>query len=378
MKIVVLGLSITSSWGNGHATTYRGLLRELSRADHDIVFLERDQPWYAQNRDMPQPDFCETHIYHSLRELRSRFASAVGDADCVIVGSYVPEGIEVGEWVTRQANGVTAFYDIDTPVTLAKVGRDACDYLSRNLIAAYDLYLSFTGGPILAQIEREYGCAMARPLYCAVDPALYFPETRRETWALGYLGTYSADRQPAVDRLLVAPAAQLSEQRLVVAGPQYPESIRWPANVERITHIEPRDHRAFYNAQRFTLNITRADMVRAGYSPSVRLFEASACGTPIISDEWPGLGEFFRPGEEILIAKKTGDVRQILSTMSGKQARKIGERARQRVLAEHTAAHRAAELEALIREVGTRLRRVRGRFGEPSLPQTKLEGVTTT
>ncbi|MFL6585169.1 MAG: glycosyltransferase [Chthoniobacterales bacterium] len=351
MKLTVLGLSITSSWGNGHATTYRGLIRELSRAGHEVVFLERDQPWYAENRDLPQPDFCETHIYHSLAELKSNFGEAVRDADCVIVGSYVPEGIAVGEWINDEASGVTAFYDIDTPVTLAALDCGTCDYLSIDLIRRYSLYLSFTGGPTLRKLERQYGSPMARALYCAVDPALYFPEQATEQWALGYLGTFSEDRQPTVAQLIMTPARELPAERFVIAGPQYPESIRWPKNVQRITHIEPRDHRAFYNAQRFTLNVTRADMVRAGYSPSVRLFEAAATATPVISDWWPGLSDFFTPGDEILIAKKSREVIDILGKISPDDARKIGTRARARVLAEHTAAHRAAELEELIRNV---------------------------
>jgi spore maturation protein CgeB len=313
---------------------------------------------------MPQPDFCETQIYHSMRELKSRFAEQIREADCVIVGSYVPEGIAVGEWVTREASGVTAFYDIDTPVTLAALERGGCDYLSAELIARYSIYLSFTGGPTLRKIERTYGSPMARALHCAVDPALYFPERVSEKWLLGYLGTYSDDRQPTVAELLLEPARALNAQRFVVAGPQYPKSIRWPKNVERITHIEPRDHRAFYNAQRFTLNVTRADMIRAGYSPSVRLFEAAACGTPIISDSWPGLDELFTPDEEILVVKKSSEVIEILGKMSPDEARKIGNRARERVLAEHTAAHRAAELEELINSV--------------RLAGAKFEGATTS
>ncbi len=360
MKIVVLGLSITSSWGNGHATTYRGLLRELHRSGHEIVFLERDQPWYAGNRDMPQPPFCETHLYHSLRELKSRFAGEIREADSVIVGSYVPDGIAVGEWVLREANGVTAFYDIDTPVTLAALAAGKCDYVSPGLIEHYDFYLSFTGGPILRRIENEFRSPMARALYCAVDPALYYTQPATEKWLLGYLGTYSDDRQPKVDELLINPARELSSEKFIVAGPQYPDSIRWPKNVARITHIEPRDHRAFYNAQRFTLNVTRADMIRAGYSPSVRLFEAAACGTPIVSDSWPGLDEFFTPGEEILIAKNSREVVDILRKISPDEARQIGERARKRVLAEHTAAHRAAELETLIQSVASRVGHLEG------------------
>ena len=350
MRIVILGLSITSSWGNGHATTFRGLVRELTASGHDVLFLERDQPWYAGNRDLPNPPYGETQLYKSVAELKRRFADDVRDADCVIVGSYVPDGITVGEWVTEHARGVTAFYDIDTPVTLSALQRGGCEYLSRELVARFALYLSFTGGPTLRTIEREYGSAMARALYCSVDPAMYFPERVPQKWVLGYLGTYSDDRQPTVDCLLIQPAVRLKGEQFVVAGPMYPESIQWPPNVERITHLEPKHHREFYNAQRFTLNVTRADMIRAGYSPSVRLFEAAACGTPIISDEWAGLSELFEPRREILIASTTEDMVEILQEMPESDAREIGHRARERVLAEHTAAHRAAELVAYIDE----------------------------
>ncbi len=350
MRIVFLGLSITSSWGNGHATTYRGLVRELTANGHDVLFLERDQPWYAENRDMPRPPFGETRLYRSVAELKRRFINEIREADCVLVGSFVPDGIEVGEWVTRHAEGVTAFYDIDTPITLSKIEQGDCDYISSDLIPRFSLYLSFTGGPTLRKIERLLGSPMARALYCSVDPQLYYSEATRRRWTLGYLGTYSDDRQPALNRFLIEPAAQLPRERFVVAGPQYPRSIRWGKNVERIIHLEPRKHRAFYNAQRFTLNVTRADMIQAGYSPSVRLFEAAACGIPLISDDWAGLSELFVPGEEILIARTSEDVLEILREMPEGAARKIGQRARERVLAEHTAAHRAAELETLIEE----------------------------
>lgn len=353
MRITILGLSITSSWGNGHATTYRGLVRELCALGHEVLFLERDQPWYRGNRDMPEPPFGETHLYSSLSELKRRFASAVRTADCVILGSFVPDGIAVGRWVTENARGVTAFYDIDTPVTLAALERGSCEYLSADLIPQFDVYLSFTGGPTLAKLEQHYKAPAARALYCSVDPALYRPgknHAAEQQWLLGYLGTYSEDRQPALERFLMSPASKLRQRRFVVAGPLYPETIEWPPNVHRITHIEPRKHRAFYCDQRFTLNVTRADMIRAGYAPSVRLFEAAACGTPIISDSWPGLGTLFEPGREILIVESTEDVLEILRDMPESEARRIGERGRERVLAEHTAAHRAAELESIICE----------------------------
>lgn len=345
MRIVILGLSITSSWGNGHATTYRGLVRELVRRGHDVLFLERDVPWYADNRDLPRPPFGRTALYRSVRELKTRFRSRVRDADLVIVGSYVPEGVKVGDWVLAEARGVRAFYDIDTPVTLAKLARGEHEYLEPAQIPRYDLYLSFTGGPTLKGLEREWKSPCARALYCSFDPELYFPEVQPIEWDLGYMGTYSADRQPTLERLLVGPARKWKSGRFVVAGPQYPAEVRWPANVEHTAHLPPSQHRAFYNRQRFTLNVTRADMIAAGWSPSVRLFEAAACATPIISDCWEGIDTLFEPGREILLAHNGDEVLRMLRDVPEGERRAIGERARSRVLAEHTAADRARELE---------------------------------
>jgi spore maturation protein CgeB len=365
MNIVIIGLSITSSWGNGHATTYRGLVRELARRGHDVLFLERDLEWYASNRDLPEPPFGRTELYQNVAELRERFAAPVRDADAVIVGSYVQEGIAIGEWVTQTARGVSVFYDIDTPVTLAKLIGGDIDYLSRALIPRYDTYLSFTGGPTLRRIEREFGSPMARALYCSFDPELYFPEPQEPKWDLGYMGTYSDDRQPPLERLMLEAAQAWSAGRFIVAGPMYPNAIRWPGNVERIVHLSPREHRAFYNAQLFTLNITRADMKAAGYSPSVRLFEAAACATPIVSDHWDGIGELFEIGDEILISRSACDTLRFLRELPDEKRRAIGEKARQRVLRNHTAAHRAAELERHLHEA----RKPRVRVGGGSLAQ---------
>jgi len=351
MKIVILGLSITSSWGNGHATTYRGLVRELVARGHEVLFLERDVPWYAANRDLPNPPYCRTKLYSSLDELKDSFTQEVRDADFVMVGSYVPEGVAVGEWVTATARGVRAFYDIDTPVTLSKLERGETEYLCPSLIPNYDLYLSFTGGSTLKRIEQQYGSPRARALYCSVDPQLYYPEECNQPWNLGYMGTYSDDRQPALESLLLEPARQWQDGRFVVAGPQYPDAIAWSSNVERIEHLPPSEHRSFYNSQLFTLNITRADMVRAGYSPSVRLFEAAACGTPIISDYWQGIETIFEIGKEILIANSPDEVLRYLREIPETERRAIGESARTRVLAEHTAAHRAAQLEHYVFQV---------------------------
>lgn len=349
-SLVFLGLSITSSWGNGHATTYRALLRALSRLGHRCVFLERDMPWYAENRDELRSADYDVYLYRSLQELKSRFAFEVSRADAVIVGSYVPEGVAVSRWVARRAGGVIAFYDIDTPVTLRKLACGDEEYISAADMRRFDLYLSFTGGKTLELIERKFGVKRAAPLYCSVDPERYRPLDQLPERALGYLGTYSEDRQPALDRLLLEPARRHPEWQFTVAGPCYPEWIAWPPNVHRTDHIAPRDHSAFYRSQRFTLNVTRAEMIQMGFSPSVRLFEAAACATPVISDRWPGIQEFFAPGRELLLADTTRQVEEYLCDIPDAERRAIGQRARERVLASHTAVHRAEQLLAYLRE----------------------------
>ena len=347
LRVVVLGLSLSSSWGNGHATTYRALLKAFAGLGHEVLFLERDVPWYAAHRDLPDPGFCRLALYPDLPGLEAH-RDAIAEADAVIVGSYVPDGVAVGRLAQDWARGATAFYDIDTPVTLAKLARGDEEYLSAALIPGFDLYLSFTGGPTLDLLERRYGAQAARPLFCSVDPAIYRPLPGTPRWDLSYLGTYSPDRQLALERLLIEPARRAPARRFAVAGPQYPADIDWPANVERLEHVPPADHPAFYAASRYTLNVTRADMVRAGHSPSVRLFEAAACGTPILSDAWEGLDAILLPDAEIALAGTPEDVLAALDWPEERR-RAVAQAARARVLAEHTAARRAGELETHLR-----------------------------
>ncbi len=349
MKIVIFGLSITSSWGNGHATTYRGLLREIVTRGHNALFLERDVPWYARNRDLSRGACGRICLYKDIADLQERFSDEVAGADVVMIGSYVPEGVPIGEWVIRIARGMKVFYDIDTPVTLAKLKRGDFEYITPDLIPRFDVYFSFTGGPILKYIENEYGAKRATAFYCSFDPAVHYPNCNSPKWDIGYMGTYSGDRQPRLENLLLAPARHWKEGRFVVAGPLYPQEILWPENVHRVEHLSPADHRKFYNGQRFTLNITRVEMIESGYAPSVRLFEAAACGTPIVSDYWEGLESFFEIGKEILISRSAEQTIEYLRDLPETERRLIGERARARVLKEHTAAHRAAQLEACVR-----------------------------
>jgi spore maturation protein CgeB len=353
LRLVVLGLSLSSSWGNGHATTYRALLKAFAARGHDVLFLERDVPWYAAHRDLPEPGFCDLALYADLDGLEEH-RGAIAEADAVIVGSYVPDGIAAGARVLDWARGVTAFYDIDTPVTLAALETRTCAYLAADQIRDYDLYLSFTGGPTLRRLERTYGAPAARALYCSVDPDAYPALDRPARYDLSYLGTYSPDRQPALERLLIEPARRAPDLRFAVAGPQYPADIDWPANVARIEHLPPDRHPDFYAASRYTLNVTRADMVRAGWSPSVRLFEAGACGTPVISDRWDGLETLLVPGREILLPEGPEEVLSTLRARSEAERRRLGQAARTAILARHTAAARAADLEHVLAEARTR------------------------
>ena len=349
MEIVFLGLSLTSSFANSHAATYRGLTRALSRRGHSVLFLERDQAWFRDNRDLPCPPYCQTEIYSSLEELKDKFTQYIRQADLVIVGSNVPAGAMIGHWVTGAAQGATAFYDLDTPQTLAKLKRGELDYLSYPLIPRFDLYLSCTGGPILDLIERKLGSPMARALYCSVDPELYYLEDAESgdpQWDLGYLGACGDDQLSALDRLMLEPARWWKQARMVIAGSEFQKPIKCPINVTMLSHLNPDSRRMLYNDLRFTLNITSPEMLSAGYSPSARLFEAAACATPIISDWWNGLEALFEPGEEILIAHDTEDTLCYLRDLPEEIRVETGLRARSRALSAHTSAHRAVELES--------------------------------
>ncbi len=313
MKIVVFGLTITSSWGNGHGTTYRALTRALAERGHPIIFFEHDVEWYASNRDLPNPEWCQVVLYEEWNEILPRVHRELREAD------VLAQLRERGE----------------TP------------YLRAGQIPSFDIYFSFTGGPMLREIEQEFGAHCAVPLYCSFDPYRYhrYPVNQEYACAMSYMGTYAPDRQPKIEELLCEPARRLRQKKFIVAGPQYPPSLAWPGNVERIIHLNPCWHPHLYSSSRLTLNVTRRDMVMAGYSPSVRLFEAAACGAAIVSDNWPGLETFFTPGEEILVPATSDDVMRYILEYSDVDLESLGERAQARVLAVHTNQQRALEFE---------------------------------
>jgi spore maturation protein CgeB len=348
VKIVICGLSITSSWGNGHATTYRALSRALRARGHQIVFFERDVEWYGSNRDM-QPPFCRVHLYQQWHDVVNLLRRELADADLAMVGSFCPDGVNAIDTVLDSGAGIKAFYDIDTPITVSQLRLGDAEYLRRDQIPGFDIYFSFTGGPMLDELQSRFGARRAVPLYCSFDPDRYGwsePDPRYQC-DLSYMGTYAPDRQQKLEELFCKPAAAMPEKDFILAGPQYPPQIVWPENVRRIVHLEPEFHSYFYSSSLFTLNLTRDEMVKAGYSPSVRIFEAAGCGTAIISDAWPGIESFFKINEEILLASSSADVISFLK-MDQHEAVKIGRRAQERVLAEHSAARRALDFEQIV------------------------------
>ncbi len=354
MKIVFYGLTITSSWGNGHATTYRSLCKALAARGHRIAFVEKDVEWYRSNRDLPRPPYCNVHLYESWQESASHLLAIAADADAVVVGSYFPDAVPATHALLDAGRGPVLFYDIDTPITMSHLrANGGCDYLEASMIPHYAAYLSFTGGPTLCELEERFGSPRAVPFYCSVDADLYAPAALHEAYRcdLSYLGTFAADRQPKLMRLLDGAAALLPASRFIVAGPQYPAEALFQSNVHCITHLPPPEHPAFYSSSRFTLNLTRSEMVAAGYSPSVRLFEASACGAAILSDRWDGLEAFLTPGEEVLLPADEHEVAHIVRDLTDAERDRMGQRARERILQEHTSNHRAQQFEAVVSKI---------------------------
>lgn len=351
MKLTVFGLTITSSWGNGHATPYRALFRALASRGHRVVFYEQDTEYYRLRRDFESCDYCDVRLYASWDEVRKQAIAEAADSDVVVHASYCVAGARIIDEVLDLARPLHVFYDLDTPVTLRNLAHAELDYLRRGQMPAFDLYLSWTGGESLRELQEQWQVRLARPLYGCVDPELYGRAPARAEFQcdLSYMGTYAPDRQEKLDRLFLEPSRRLPQASFVLAGTLYPWHWQWGANVRRFDHVPPAEHPGFYSSARATLNITREDMARVGYGPSPRLFEAAACRSAILSDEWPGLESFLQPGEEIFVVKSADDVMQVLGAGDGFLARSA-ERAQERVLAEHTGLHRAQQLVAYFEE----------------------------
>jgi spore maturation protein CgeB len=354
VKITIFGLTITSSWGNGHATPYRAILRALHRMGHEIHFFEKDVPYYSARRDFDDCDYCKITLYSDWQQVRKQALNQARESDVVLTASYLPEGSRINDEILEQTRPLHVFYDLDTPVTLNALAHGPVDYLRADQLTAFDLVLSFTGGPIMAELEQKYGVRAARPLFGCVDPDDYRrgPTSARFTCDLSYMGTYAEDRQAKVDELFLEPARRLPDKQFVLAGALYPWAWQWPENVRRIEHVFPHDHPKFYASSRVTLNITRAEMARWGWCPSGRFFEAAACSTPLVTDAWPGLDSFFDTEREVSVVASASDVEQALARPAG-ELEEMAARARKRTLEEHTGAVRARQLVAYLEEART-------------------------
>jgi spore maturation protein CgeB len=350
MKLVIFGLTISSSWGNGHATLWRGICRALVERGHKVIFFERDVPYYAQHRDCQNIEGGELILYTSWDEVRDRASRHLADADVGMVTSYCPDATASTELLLGSPARLKTFYDLDTPVTLqALEAGHQVPYIGPRLLADFDLVLSYTGGVALADLEKRLGARRVAPLYGHVDPGVHrpVPPSKQYQCELSYLGTYAPDRQQTLNRLFIQPARRLPQQRFLIGGAQYPADFPWTENVYFVWHVPPPEHASFFCSSRLTLNVTRQAMATMGYCPSGRLFEAAACGTPILSDAWPGLDNFFKPGREILVAHDTAEAVNALS-LSDAELRQIAEAARQRTLDEHTSKHRVIYLEQVL------------------------------
>ena len=353
MRIVIFGLSVSSAWGNGHATLWRSLIAALDQAGHSVTFFERDTPYYRKHRDLPDLERlgsrARLHLYGSWDEIRHDAQHIIGEADAAIVTSYCPDGLAACELVLASRVHARVFYDLDTPVTLARLAAgEPVTYLPPAGLGDFDLVLSFTGGRALELLRDRLGARRVAALYGSVDASWHHPVEARPAWSAvcSYLGTWSEDRQAALETLFLEPACQ-RDDAFVIGGAMYPKHIRWPPNVTRVEHVSPPDHPAFYCSSPLTINVTRAPMAELGFCPSGRLFEAAACGVPVLSDAWDGLASFFAPGEEILIASDTRAALAAIDLPRSELAA-IGKRARERCLAEHSGRRRAAELLALL------------------------------
>jgi spore maturation protein CgeB len=352
VRFVIFGLTISSAWANGHATPWRGLLKALHRQGHSATFFERDVDYYASHRDLAAPDFCDLVLYTDWQAATPRAVEAITSSDVAIVTSYCPDGLAASRLVLGTPGPLHVFYDLDTPITLAALEErgvavpGGAQYLTPDLIPEYDLYLSFTGGPVLETLKTRWRARHTAALYGSVDPEVHAPVADPPDdfrCSLGYLGTYAPDRQASLERLLLEPARRRPDERFFVVGSLYPDHIDWPPNVSTYWHLEPELHPAFYSANRLTLSVTREAMRQWGYTPSGRLFEAAACGTPVLTDPFPGVELFFEPGEEILVAHEPDEAHAALDLSDADLAR-IGAAARERALANHTGVCRAREL----------------------------------
>lgn len=352
MKIAFYGSSLVSAYWNGAATYYRGLLRALAAKGHDITFYEPDVYDRQKNRDIDPPDWCRVVVYDGTVEALKQVTALAVTADVVVKASGVgfEDDLLLAEILRNARSGaLKIFWDVDAPATLAEIKIDPSHPL-RTALRQLDLVLTYGGGDPVRDAYLALGAADCVPIYNALDPETHHPVIRDPRFAadLTFLGNRLPDREERVEQFFLKPAAELAQHRFLLGGSGW-EDKRLTDNVVSIGHVSTRDHNALNVSAKAVLNISRASMAQTGFSPATRVFEAAGAGACLITDYWEGIAQFLEPGEEILVARDGQDVVEILKTLDPGRAQEIGRRALARVLAEHTYAHRAEEVDALLR-----------------------------
>lgn len=353
MKIAFYGSSLLSSYWNGAATYYRGMLFELAKRGYDITFYEPDAFDRQNHRDIDPPDWAKVVVYPATEIALQGVINLAAQADVVVKASGVgvfDDELLGGVMANARPHAVTIFWDVDAPATIASLRADAWLPMHRGL-PELDMVLTYGGGPPVVSAYERLGARFCRPIYNALDPATHHPVAPEPRFAgdLNFLANRLPDREARVEEFFLKPAAALPDRRFLIGGEGWGDK-PMPANVRKAGHVGTADHNALNTSALAVLNVARDSMAHVGFSPATRVFEAAGAGACLITDAWEGIELFLTPGEEVLVARDGRDVAELLSGLRPDRARAIGEAARQRILSEHTYARRAAEVDVLLRE----------------------------
>ncbi len=358
MRIAFYGSSLLSSYWNGAATYYRGLLSDLARRGHRITFYEPDAFERQQHRDMDPPDWAEVRVWPATEAGLAAVVAEAAQADVVVKASGVgvfDDELLTGLMQAARADAIRIFWDVDAPATLGALREAGPGHPLRKALPSLDMVLTYGGGPPVVAAYREFGARDCVPIYNALDPTTHHPvpPDPRFTADLAFLGNRLPDREARVEEFFLRPAAALPQRAFLIGGNGW-DSKSMPANVRHLGHVYTRDHNAFNTTPLAVLNIARDSMAAVGYSPATRVFEAAGAGACLITDAWVGLELFLREGEEVLVARDGADVAAHLQALTPERARRIGAAARTRILAEHCYVSRGAAVDTLLREKASR------------------------
>jgi spore maturation protein CgeB len=353
VKIAFYGSSLLSSYWNGAATYYRGLLRDLAGHGYSITFYEPDAFDRQKHRDIEPPDWAEVKVYPATEDAVRAVTAEAARADIVVKASGVGVFDDVlleGVIAASRREAIRIFWDVDAPATLAEL-RENPDHPLHGAMPSLDIVFTYGGGPPVVEAYEGFGARRCVPIYNALDPTTHHPVPAEERFKadLSFLGNRLPDREARVEQFFLEPAARLPERRFLIGGNGW-DSKPMPPNVRHIGHVYTREHNAFNTSPLAVLNIARDSMATTGFSPATRVFEAAGAGACLITDAWVGLELFLKENEEVLVARDGVDVAAHMQSLAPERAKAIGEAARARILAEHTYSRRGAEVDRILRE----------------------------